>query len=149
MIAGAILSFMVPLIFFCIILVPFGPTVEVFSPQPISVLIMSPILSGLFSPLFIPMMLPEVKLRTLEGDYFSKYRFLYPFCSSAGFFKFGIGRNVVIGFYAALFWIPVGIITMKYLSSDIETTYFILLASPYITLNTITVIPISITSLSL
>jgi len=144
---GASVSFLVPFSFLSLVLA--GMTmVTTMSAQTMSIAITSPIICGVLAPIFIPVMLPEAiakhQVVPIPHDALRGYERFFVFLRPT--IKYGIVRNALIGAYVSLFMVPLALFILLLLPDRLDKLAFVTLASSYISVNALFVIPLSIIS---
>tara|TARA_Y100000746_G_C15421575_1_gene414626 strand:- start:175 stop:873 length:699 start_codon:yes stop_codon:yes gene_type:complete len=151
-VTSMISSFIIPFAFYSIVFLPFSTSVILLSPQPLSLFILSPWLCSFMSPLSLPICWPEALkkkyVHIFPDNYFVKSEKRLLFLRHDRIYRFGIVRNLIIGTYLAIFWVPIGIIFCVFCGPIINIISFISFASLYICLISGCTIPLSIISYS-
>lgn len=146
-----LMSFVFPLCFFSIILIPASTSVALWSSKALSIIVMSPAISAFLSPLMIPVTLPEnfdANL-VLTTKYIDNFKKCFIFFNYDGIFQYALVRNMFIGTYAAVFFIPIALCVTFLLNAVVAPIYFVLLASMYISFVSGFIVPLSIVSTSI
>ena len=135
-VTSMISSFCIPFVFYSIILLPFSTTVVLLSFRPLFLFILSPWLCAVFSPLFLPILWPEALQKktviVFPDNYFKRSENMLLFLKHDKVFRFGIIRNILIGTYLAIIWVPLGILFCIFCGPVMSMISYISFACLYI-----------------
>jgi len=146
-------SFVLPFAFYSIVLLPFSTNVVLLSARPLIIYILTPWWCSFLSPLSLPMSWPEALKKkhvfVLPDNYFENSEKCFLFLRHDRIYKFGIIRNLIIGTYLAILWVPIAIIFCIICGPVLNIVSFISFISLYVCLVSGCTIPLSIISYSI
>lgn len=140
-----ILSFVIPFIFFSLVIVTSKDKVQLKGAQSLSILITTPFISSILPPLLLPLTWPEASAKDmiplLDDSDFHEYT-LAPCRTKHDAFRFGFFRNVIIGIYASILWLPFVFIALIIIPFDtVDALAFVLSVSVYTAVVTVSTFP--------